>query len=85
MDILLSGALREHPGAHRSYSAIRARRPRSRPFLYVTLRGSMANPPWSYDNGPPSRVLMMLSLRAEADRGDRVHDRCREMLVADDV
>jgi hypothetical protein len=44
----------------------------------------MANPPWSHD-GPPSRALAMLSLRPEADRGDRVHDRCREMLKADDA
>jgi hypothetical protein len=47
-------------------SAIRARRPRPRPFQYVTLRGSMADPPWSHDTGPPSRALTMLSLRAEA-------------------
>ena len=47
--------------------------------------GFVANPPWSHGDGPPSRVLTMLSLRAEADCDDRVHDRCREMLMAGDV
>ena len=74
------------PGRGNLKPQIFGRDPRaSATSLYVTLRGSRDNPPWSHDNGQPSRALTMLSLRAEEDHGDRVHDRCRKMLMADDA